>query len=138
MNRKTVCTLAIWGIFLPTLVCAQATDAPPPSGVRSRPATPRRDPTRADGELRLLLEQPQAESPTGPPRAPWPTIAVRARILASGRPATALLSVGEEFHKVSPGMTMGLDGERTLTVLTITREGVEVELQPGSRQVHLP
>lgn len=97
-----------------------------------------RDPTRAQGELRSLLMPRAAESPGAATSRPLPALAVKARIVSQARGAVALLSLGENLHKVTTGTTLELDGDRSVKIISITTEGVAVELQPGDRRLMLP
>lgn len=133
----------------------QPPEAPPapaaPADPFAQPAPAvQRDPTVPQGELRMLLNPAVDETGAPAPVAalpPLPPMEVRAKIIRGDGRAAALLSALQitgtgtsTFYQITPGQSFHLQGtgDWNLTILSIKREGVTMELQPGKRLLVLP
>lgn len=108
---------------------AVSTAQEPPRAVPS-------DPTAPDERLRAALGQDaSASTPTiaASARVVLPELALRGLVIASGKPGTALVAVGERLVRVTPGSTIVLDAASNVQARVVEVSAAEVVLEVGAR-----
>lgn len=124
-------TLACAGVLLAEEAVEPAALKPQPPVKDKEPAMPpMKDPTQATGKLKdILTPQPKAGMNPATPGATvykMPTMAIKARVLAKGRPA-AVIEVDGQAYNVTPEATI-IAGGVTLKVLEVSASVVRIEV----------
>lgn len=129
-----------------SIVQADPPATPPAPGptYRSPPAGPPaarfRDPTQPSPEMRSAIEAEQfvpKPNDSAPAAPALPTVTLKARLIGSRGQPTAVIDVGGRTFTVHPDSEVPGSGASTIVVRQISDQGVQVEVLPLKKTIHL-
>src|SRR5262245_5746220 len=121
---RTIRDLLVPALLLAGWVGSAAAQPPEPPPIKPRVESP--DPTIPSPRMRDMIGGSKPATATGV--AKLPTVLIRGRVLAKGRPPAALVEIDGKVYAITQGTTLVVGGTQTLKFIEVTADQIRYEL----------